>query len=189
MPFIDRIRLGLLTLNLQRRKEWASLEQATATEWLLARTAGNRAYDDHLRADAARQVRALPRPDHDGVAVEQVRAPHGVTRQGADRQVQGAARLPHRLVRGDIRRARRARTGAGRRGAHLVRRAPRHRRGRTRTRAGGQHRRRRAGAPRVRPGALDDAVVHLPPAGGPAPKSTSAGSPTRCTSRRCWLSS
>lgn len=31
---LDRIRLGLLTLRLQRRKEWASLEQITATEWL-----------------------------------------------------------------------------------------------------------------------------------------------------------
>ncbi len=36
MPLLDRIRLGLLTLGLQRRKEWASLEQTTATEWLLA---------------------------------------------------------------------------------------------------------------------------------------------------------
>ena len=44
LPFIDRIRLGLLTLNLQRRKEWASLEHATATEWLLA-NGSRRAYE------------------------------------------------------------------------------------------------------------------------------------------------
>ena len=34
LPFADRIRLGLFTLRLQRRKEWASLEGATAMEWL-----------------------------------------------------------------------------------------------------------------------------------------------------------
>ena len=44
MPFVDRIRLGLVTLGLQRRKEWASLEQTTATEWM-RKNAGNRAYD------------------------------------------------------------------------------------------------------------------------------------------------
>ncbi len=39
----DRVRLGLLTLSLQRRKEWRSLEQYTATEWLRTR-AGERLY-------------------------------------------------------------------------------------------------------------------------------------------------
>ena len=32
---LDRVRLGLLTLSLQRRKEWRSLERQTAAEWLL----------------------------------------------------------------------------------------------------------------------------------------------------------
>ena len=44
LPLVDRIRLGLVTLGLQRRKEWASLEQTTATEWM-RRNAGSRAYD------------------------------------------------------------------------------------------------------------------------------------------------
>lgn len=44
LPLIDRARLGLLTLGLQRRKEWASLEQTTATEWLRAHTS-RKVYD------------------------------------------------------------------------------------------------------------------------------------------------
>ena len=44
LPFADRVRLGLLTLGLQRRKEWRSLEQQTAKEWLLEH-AGQRIYD------------------------------------------------------------------------------------------------------------------------------------------------
>ncbi len=44
LPLVDRIRLGLVTLGLQRRKEWASLEQTTATEWM-RKNAGSRAYD------------------------------------------------------------------------------------------------------------------------------------------------
>ena len=44
LPFEDRIRLGLLTVGLQRRKEWHSLEAQTATEWLLEH-AGRRIYD------------------------------------------------------------------------------------------------------------------------------------------------
>ncbi len=44
LPVEDRIRLGLLTLGLQRRKEWRSLERQTATEWLLEH-AGRRIYD------------------------------------------------------------------------------------------------------------------------------------------------
>ncbi len=44
LPVEDRIRLGLLTVGLQRRKEWRSLERQTATEWLLEH-AGRRIYD------------------------------------------------------------------------------------------------------------------------------------------------
>ena len=33
LPLLDRVRLGLVTLYLQRRKEWRSLEGHTATEW------------------------------------------------------------------------------------------------------------------------------------------------------------
>ncbi len=34
LSLLDRIRLGILTLNLQRRKEWHSLENITASRWL-----------------------------------------------------------------------------------------------------------------------------------------------------------
>ena len=34
LPPLDRVRLGLMTLSLQRRREWHSLEQETATEWV-----------------------------------------------------------------------------------------------------------------------------------------------------------
>ena len=44
LPIVDRFRLGLMTLALQRRKEWNSLEQITATEWLQAH-AGKRGYE------------------------------------------------------------------------------------------------------------------------------------------------
>jgi len=44
LPVVDRFRLGLMTLALQRRKEWHSLEQVTATEWLKAH-AGRRGYE------------------------------------------------------------------------------------------------------------------------------------------------
>ncbi len=43
LPPIDRIRLGLMTLRLQRRREWHSLESQTATDWLRAH-AGERIY-------------------------------------------------------------------------------------------------------------------------------------------------
>ena len=33
LPVLDRVRLGLIALYLQRRKEWRSLESRTATEW------------------------------------------------------------------------------------------------------------------------------------------------------------
>lgn len=44
IPFHDRIRLGLVTLYLQKRKNWAAFEQVTAASWL-RRWAGKRAYD------------------------------------------------------------------------------------------------------------------------------------------------
>lgn len=44
LPLFDRLRMGLATLGLQRRKEWASLEQVTASEWVL-RNVGRNAYD------------------------------------------------------------------------------------------------------------------------------------------------
>ncbi len=44
LPFIDRIKLGLMTLMLQRRTEWHSLEQITATEWLKEH-AGRKGYE------------------------------------------------------------------------------------------------------------------------------------------------
>ncbi len=40
----DRVRLGLMTIRLQRRKEWHSLEQVTATDWL-KENAGQRVYE------------------------------------------------------------------------------------------------------------------------------------------------
>ena len=44
LPLIDRFRLGLMTLGLQRRSEWHSLEHVTATDWL-KQHAGERAYE------------------------------------------------------------------------------------------------------------------------------------------------
>ena len=44
LSLIDRLRLGLITLYLQRRKDWRSLEGVTAAEWLRKR-AGRRAYE------------------------------------------------------------------------------------------------------------------------------------------------
>lgn len=35
IPLWDRVKLGLITLMLQRRKEWKSLEKTTASDWLL----------------------------------------------------------------------------------------------------------------------------------------------------------
>ena len=43
LPLADRVRLGLVTLYLQRRKEWHSLEQVTASEWM-RRHAGENVY-------------------------------------------------------------------------------------------------------------------------------------------------
>ena len=44
LSLVDRIRLGLVTLYLQRRKSWRELEAITAAEWLRKR-AGKRVYD------------------------------------------------------------------------------------------------------------------------------------------------
>ena len=49
IPFIDRIRLGLVTLYLQRRKDWKPFEHVTAHEWL-QRALGERAYRKTLGA-------------------------------------------------------------------------------------------------------------------------------------------
>ncbi|MBM3939301.1 MAG: NAD(P)/FAD-dependent oxidoreductase [SAR202 cluster bacterium] len=44
LPLLDRVRLGLTTMYLQRRREWRSLEQQTAREWTRNR-AGKRVYE------------------------------------------------------------------------------------------------------------------------------------------------
>lgn len=44
VPFIDRIRLGLVGLYLRRKKEWAQYEKITAKEWII-KYAGRRNYD------------------------------------------------------------------------------------------------------------------------------------------------
>jgi protoporphyrinogen oxidase len=43
LSLINRFRVGLVTLYLQRRKEWKSLEQSTAAEWM-RRRAGEKGY-------------------------------------------------------------------------------------------------------------------------------------------------
>ena len=48
LSFADRIRLGLITLYLQRRKSWRELEAVTAADWL-RKYAGRRAYDAFWR--------------------------------------------------------------------------------------------------------------------------------------------
>jgi protoporphyrinogen oxidase len=64
IPFIDRIRLGLVTLYLQRRKDWKPFEQITAHEWL-QRALGKRAYDKTLGA----QLRAKFGTAYDEIAM------------------------------------------------------------------------------------------------------------------------
>ncbi len=49
IPLIDRIRLGLVTLYLQRQTDWAPFEKVTAHDWL-RRALGQRAYDRTLGA-------------------------------------------------------------------------------------------------------------------------------------------
>lgn len=43
LPLIDRLRVGLITLYLQKRKKWKGLEQFTAAEWM-RKFAGNKGY-------------------------------------------------------------------------------------------------------------------------------------------------
>ena len=44
LHLVDRLRLGLVTLYLQRRKDWRAYEGVTAADWL-RRHAGKRAYE------------------------------------------------------------------------------------------------------------------------------------------------
>ncbi len=44
VPFIDRIKLGLMAVRLQRQKDWRPLEPFTADEWLRTRL-GGKAYE------------------------------------------------------------------------------------------------------------------------------------------------
>lgn len=63
IPFIDRIRLGLVTAWLQRVRDWKTYETITAHEWLL-RALGQRAYDRtlgaQLRAKFGRYSEQIP---------------------------------------------------------------------------------------------------------------------------------
>ncbi len=49
IPFVDRVRLGLVTAYLQKVKDWKKYESVTAHEWL-TRALGKRAYDKTLGA-------------------------------------------------------------------------------------------------------------------------------------------
>lgn len=49
IPLVDRIRLGLVTLYLQRQTDWAPYERVTAHDWL-RKALGQRAYDRTLGA-------------------------------------------------------------------------------------------------------------------------------------------
>ena len=64
IPFPDRVRLGLVTLYLQRVKDWKRFEQVTAHQWL-ERALGKRAYDRTLGA----QLRAKFGSYYDQVAM------------------------------------------------------------------------------------------------------------------------
>ncbi len=44
VPFIDRLKLGMMAVRLQRLKDWKSLEDFTADDWLRTRL-GGKAYD------------------------------------------------------------------------------------------------------------------------------------------------
>lgn len=44
VPFVDRMKLGMMALRLQRHKDWRSLEAFTADEWLRTRL-GGKAYE------------------------------------------------------------------------------------------------------------------------------------------------
>lgn len=64
LPFIDRVRLGLVTAYLQKVKNWKKYESVTAHEWL-ERALGRRAYDKTLGA----QLRAKFGSYYDKVAM------------------------------------------------------------------------------------------------------------------------
>ncbi|MDQ3412509.1 MAG: FAD-dependent oxidoreductase, partial [Chloroflexota bacterium] len=64
IPFRDRVRLGLVTVYLQRVKDWKRFERITAHQWL-ERALGKRAYDRTLGA----QLRAKFGSYHDQVAM------------------------------------------------------------------------------------------------------------------------
>lgn len=64
MPFIDRFRVGLVTLYLQRVKDWKKFEKVTAHEWL-QRALGKTAYEKTLGA----QLKAKFGTYHDKVAM------------------------------------------------------------------------------------------------------------------------
>ncbi len=44
LPFLDRIRAGLMAVKLRKQKEWADFERITAKEWII-RNAGQRVFD------------------------------------------------------------------------------------------------------------------------------------------------
>jgi protoporphyrinogen oxidase len=64
VPFIDRVRLGLITAYLQRVKDWKKYERVTAHAWL-ERALGKRAYDKTLGA----QLRAKFGSYYDQIAM------------------------------------------------------------------------------------------------------------------------
>ena len=64
IPLIDRLRIGFVTLYLQKRTGWSAFEQITAAEWL-RRAVGQRAFDAVWGA----QLRAKFGPRADTVAM------------------------------------------------------------------------------------------------------------------------
>ena len=64
IPLIDRLRIGFVTLYLQKRKQWRAFEQVTAADWL-RRAVGTRAFDRVWGA----QLRAKFGPRADSVAM------------------------------------------------------------------------------------------------------------------------
>ena len=64
IPFVDRVRIGLVTAYLQRVRDWHRFERVTADAWL-RRALGQRAYDRTLGA----QLRAKFGRYHDQVAM------------------------------------------------------------------------------------------------------------------------
>ena len=82
LSLVDRIRLGVATLALQRIKDWRRLESVTAVEWL-RKWAGEGAFDGFWGADAARQVRRELLPgDRDALDMGQDRHPVRLPREG-----------------------------------------------------------------------------------------------------------